>query len=178
MTVGRPRSEARDIALMLGDKFYEGTQCLECGTTTRYTIGSRCVKCARAQAMCGYIPHPVPRREVAERPLPYDDGAHHYLYKITSPEHKSYVGRSKNPHKRFYGHLNSERYGNKTLIGIAIGKFSLTVNDVQTLACGSFEYISYLEEKAIEAFNTLEPNGYNQNAGGLGGCGAHSPAVC
>jgi hypothetical protein len=50
MTAGRPRSEARDIAVMLGDKFYEGTQCLECGTTTRYTTGSRCVLCAREVA--------------------------------------------------------------------------------------------------------------------------------
>src|ERR1035437_3549921 len=47
---GRPRSEARDIAVMLGDKFYEGSQCLECGTTTRYVTGSRCVKCARETA--------------------------------------------------------------------------------------------------------------------------------
>ena len=50
MTAGRPRSEARDIALMLGDKFYEGSQCVTCGTTIRYVTGSRCVMCAREVA--------------------------------------------------------------------------------------------------------------------------------
>src|ERR1035437_9343058 len=50
MSAGRPRSEARDIAVMLGDKFYEGSQCPTCGTTVRYVTGSRCVMCAREVA--------------------------------------------------------------------------------------------------------------------------------
>src|ERR1035437_2704253 len=49
VTAGRPRNEARAIAIMVGDRFYEGSACW-CGNTTRYSPGARCVDCAIAQA--------------------------------------------------------------------------------------------------------------------------------
>lgn len=46
---GRPHNENLAIAKLAGDKTYEGSVHAACGTTTRYTVGSGCVACARAK---------------------------------------------------------------------------------------------------------------------------------
>lgn len=44
---GRPINESRALALITGDKTYEGAEHSKCGTTTRYVSGGGCVHCAR-----------------------------------------------------------------------------------------------------------------------------------
>lgn len=42
---GRPKDEAREIAAMVGDRFYEGSACSICSNRVRYTAGGACVTC-------------------------------------------------------------------------------------------------------------------------------------
>lgn len=44
---GRPPNENLALAILYGDKTYEGSEHSRCGTTTRYTKGNGCVHCAR-----------------------------------------------------------------------------------------------------------------------------------
>ena len=44
---GRPIDKNRDVADLVGDRFYDGTACGKCGGTLRYTKGGRCVACAK-----------------------------------------------------------------------------------------------------------------------------------
>lgn len=77
-----------------------------------------------------------------------------YLYRLTFPDGLSYIGVSKNPKRRYREHCR--KHNEK--------KISLNI-----LVCGSHEYIYDLEQRAINAFCTLCPQGYNLNIGGLGG---------
>ncbi len=48
--VGRPKSEAREMAMLMGDMTYVGTLHSKCGTLERYVKGGGCVHCARVIA--------------------------------------------------------------------------------------------------------------------------------
>lgn len=83
----------------------------------------------------------------------------HYLYKITNKINgKLYIGVSKNPYKRFKGHQSKR--SNCTKLKNAIDKYGSDSFVVEVLCEGSLEYISELEGKAIELYNS-RVNGYN-----------------
>ena len=47
---GRPRNIRRDIALVLGDRFFYGDNCLRCNAVKKYACSGQCVKCSIAKA--------------------------------------------------------------------------------------------------------------------------------
>lgn len=47
--MSRPKSEAREIAVILGDKFYDGEPCRNCGNGRRYTNGGACAACTHSR---------------------------------------------------------------------------------------------------------------------------------
>ena len=47
---GRPINERHELAVLMGDKTYFGSEHDKCGTFERYTKGGGCVHCARVIA--------------------------------------------------------------------------------------------------------------------------------
>lgn len=66
---GRPHNDNLATAKLVGDKTYEGSIHAICGTTTRYTSGGGCVKCARDKQteMRDALAETKRSREVAEQ---------------------------------------------------------------------------------------------------------------
>lgn len=95
----------------------------------------------------------------------------YYLYKITNKvNNKSYIGLSKDPSSRRWQHFNG--YPNKSspsLLYRSITKYGEENFEFNILCVGNKEYISDLENKAINLYQTLIPNGYNIKPGGLDG---------
>lgn len=90
---------------------------------------------------------------------------HHYLYKITNTLNgKAYIGVSVCPSDRFRSHCIANSH-----IGRAIRKYGEHNFTVEKLVCGDGSYIYELEAKAISAFSSKVPNGYNVCDGGYGG---------
>jgi hypothetical protein len=89
----------------------------------------------------------------------------HHLYRISFPDGRAYIGVAINPTHRFRRHCCSA----ETLIGDRIRHYGKDNISVSVLACGSREYIYDLEVRAIKAFGTLWPAGFNCSGGGLGG---------
>lgn len=86
------------------------------------------------------------------------------LYMLTAPSGKSYIGvTAKKLKYRIGEHVHA-----KTTIGRALRKYGDLVRS-RVLAVGSEEYIYDLERKAISAFGTMGPAGYNCKEGGYGG---------
>lgn len=86
------------------------------------------------------------------------------LYKLSSPSGKQYIGVTTcslparvNVHQR-----------SRTAIGSAIRKYGGQMKQ-EILIVGDEDYIYDLEYKAIEAFGTMAPHGYNLREGGQGG---------
>ena len=83
------------------------------------------------------------------------------LYRITAPSGKAYIGiTSKTAQKRFLSHCYCgsmfpiiKEYGRENMI-------------VEVLVVGEINYLADLERKAIAAFGTLAPFGYNRHPGG------------
>ena len=94
-----------------------------------------------------------------------------YLYRLTSPSGKSYIGISINYRKRMNDHRQQAAKGVNTRLYIAIRKYKWESFSFEILVEGSFEYVKELEVKAIKAFNTLHPFGYNMTEGGDGCAG-------
>lgn len=96
------------------------------------------------------------------------------LYRLTFPNGKSYIGVTKNSAtRRFAKHVsvsesNTER---SFLVHRAILKYGASNVVVETLAVGVWHYLMQLEVRAIAAFNTKAPNGYNIADGGQGRVG-------
>lgn len=87
-----------------------------------------------------------------------------YLYKITSPSNKCYIGVSNNPTLRFSQHCRS-RYS----IGRAIRRHGKDNMSLSILFQGSRDQ-AYREEKAIVGKDFLKSkNTYNEALGGKGG---------
>lgn len=91
-----------------------------------------------------------------------------YLYQITLPDGRGYIGVALNPRKRFKAHCRSS-YN----IGRAIREVDVSEVSFRILACGAQAYIYELEASAIKAFGTRWPSGLNMAGGGFGGRDPH-----
>lgn len=93
------------------------------------------------------------------------------LYMLTSPSGKSYIGiTSKTAEERFKKHVE-HAFGKREngVIYSALRKYKAEAFQVKTLViANNWEYLSDLEQKAIVAFGTRYPNGYNMTDGGEG----------
>ena len=91
------------------------------------------------------------------------------VYKIVSPSGKSYIGVAKrSAQERFKKHCADARLGRKTALCGAIRKYGPDALSVSTLIESTSEYCFDFEIKAIKAYETLHPNGYNLTTGGEG----------
>lgn len=91
------------------------------------------------------------------------------VYRITSPSGKAYIGVAKrSARERFTKHKNDARNGRGTALCAAIRKYGEDAFLVETLIESTSEYCFDLEVKAIKAFGTLHPYGYNLTSGGEG----------
>jgi hypothetical protein len=100
------------------------------------------------------------------------------LYQLTSPSGKSYIGiSSKTAADRFAKHV--EHALGKRQNGViysALRKYGPAAFDVKTLVIANdFQYLCDLEVKAIAAFGTRYPSGYNMTDGGEGSTGPKGP---
>lgn len=94
-----------------------------------------------------------------------------HLYKITNTVNDMvYIGVTKNPRTRMNAHACSKT-PTKSIIKNAIQKHGRDKFTLQVLLTSTQEYCYEMERKAIEAYNTLKPNGYNICTGGLGAIG-------
>jgi group I intron endonuclease len=93
------------------------------------------------------------------------------LYLITSPAGKSYIGiSSKTTEKRWAKHVEHAmgKRDNGALYA-ALRKYGPETFSVRTLViCDDWNYLCELEIRAIAAFGTRSPGGYNITAGGEG----------
>lgn len=91
------------------------------------------------------------------------------LYKISGPDERCYIGiTSKTAEQRFKGHIfeSSRKIGSKYLQN-AILKYGKEAFSVKTLVISNdWDYLNDLEVKAIAAYGTIIPNGYNISPGG------------
>ena len=91
------------------------------------------------------------------------------LYRLTSPSNKQYIGIAKNGlQNRFTVHVSEAKSGSMTALHKAIRKYGPDAFVKEILVVSDYEYIRDLEIKAIEAFNTKSPKGYNLTIGGDG----------
>lgn len=86
------------------------------------------------------------------------------LYMLTAPSGKRYIGVTKKP----VSYRVNEHSHAKTVMGRAVRKYGTQIEAV-VLAVGNEGYIYDLEHRAIEAFGTMAPHGYNLREGGQGG---------
>lgn len=94
-----------------------------------------------------------------------------YLYKITNTINDMvYIGVTKNPRTRMNAHACSKT-PTKSIIKNAIQKYGRDNFTLQVLVMGTQAYCYELESRAIVAYNTLKPNGYNICTGGKGAIG-------
>ena len=92
-----------------------------------------------------------------------------YIYKITSPSGKSYIGRTKNLNKRLIEHRSLAKTGkNKYSIHKAILKYGWDNMKVEILDMAPSKDIEALEEKYIIETNSLKI-GYNETIRTTGG---------
>lgn len=94
-----------------------------------------------------------------------------HLYKITNTVNDMvYIGVTKNPQHRMISHACFTT-PTKSIIKNAIKKYGRDKFTLQVLLTSTQEYCYDMERKAIEAYNTLKPNGYNICTGGVGAIG-------
>jgi hypothetical protein len=87
------------------------------------------------------------------------------IYMLTFVSGKSYVGfTTKTANKRFRQHEADARNGSDLLVHRAWRKHGAPT--ITVLAILSKEELPHTEIRAIKAFNTLSPNGYNATPGG------------
>lgn len=94
-----------------------------------------------------------------------------YLYKITNTVNDMvYIGVTKNPKTRMNSHASTVT-PTKSIIKNAMKKHGRDKFKLEVLLQSTQEYCYEMERKAIEAYNTLKPNGYNICTGGKGAIG-------
>lgn len=100
------------------------------------------------------------------------------LYQIAFPNGKRYIGiTSKTAEHRFVRHVYDSHRNDGVAVRRAIRKYGHVNCRVSTLVVANdWEYLKYIERKAITAFGTMLPNGYNTTAGGDGMLG-HVPTA-
>jgi len=94
-----------------------------------------------------------------------------HLYRLTSPSGKVYIGITKNTRKRWLEHSHAARCGSKCVLHKAICKYGFDSFKKEILLTSTFSYVKDLEVKAIAAYSTMIPAGYNMTAGGDGTVG-------
>lgn len=88
------------------------------------------------------------------------------LYRITFPDGKAYLGVTKfELHRRLRNHAHVARSGSSFPVSKAIREFGLSRCKAETLVVGDKSYLLELEERAIVAFGSAAPNGYNAYVG-------------
>jgi group I intron endonuclease len=99
------------------------------------------------------------------------------LYLLTFLNGKQYVGvTSTNARRRRIVHLHHARKGRKGALQRAIRKYGQLSFTTQTLVIANdWGYLCDLEQKAIAAFRTRAPAGYNLTNGGEGTLGGDRP---
>lgn len=92
------------------------------------------------------------------------------LYQLIAPNGKSYIGiTSKTAEERWNVHLMRVREGRSHALQAAIRKHGQDKFQVKTLVIADdWDYLCDLEKKAIVAYGTMVPNGYNLTSGGEG----------
>ena len=92
-----------------------------------------------------------------------------YLYRLTSPKGKSYIGVTSLPvERRWREHELAAGKKSNFAVHNAINKYGWENFKKEVLVVSDFDYIKNLEIKCISAFNTKYPNGYNLTDGGEG----------
>ena len=90
-----------------------------------------------------------------------------FLYKVTNKiSGKLYVGVTINPARRFQQHKSLRT--NCSILKNAIKKYDIKSFSFDVLCSGSDDYIDDLEVKAIQAYSSQAPSGYNMTLGGDG----------
>lgn len=96
----------------------------------------------------------------------------YYLYKITNKvNNKLYIGVTSNLTERKKAHFYNRSQKTRSLIKNAIDKYGEENFIFEVVCIGEKDYIYNLEAKAVEAYLTQSPNGYNIKPGGDGGPG-------
>lgn len=92
------------------------------------------------------------------------------LYKLTSPSGKCYIGiTTKSAVSRFNNHYAESISGGNRLICRAFRKYGKAKIALTVLAISdSWSYLCEIEKRAISAFESFGPTGYNATAGGEG----------
>lgn len=94
------------------------------------------------------------------------------LYQLIFPSGKSYIGiTTETMDQRIKRHVNSAKNGASLLLSRAIRKYGEIFERKILVIANDWEYLCELEKRAIIAFNTFNPNGYNLTNGGEGGFG-------
>ena len=93
-----------------------------------------------------------------------------YIYKITSPSGKKYIGITAQPLlDRWRAHRSHANRNIEGALQRAIRKYGAKNMSVKTLVIANdYEYLKQLEISAISTFDTKVPNGYNMTDGGDG----------
>lgn len=94
-----------------------------------------------------------------------------HLYRLTSPSGKVYIGIAKNVHKRWQEHALDAHRGSKCTLHKAIRKYGFDNFKKEILVTSTLSYVKEMEVKAIAAYSTMVPAGYNMTAGGDGTAG-------
>ncbi len=92
---------------------------------------------------------------------------------LDGPDGRKYIGvTSRDARWRFWSHCSDakrHRCGFHSPLYNALRKHGKEAFSYRTLVVGEWDYILDLEDKAIAAFDTMSPNGYNVKRGGFGG---------
>lgn len=91
-----------------------------------------------------------------------------HLYRLTSPSGRMYIGIAKNARKRWVEHSYDARCGSSCALHKAIRKYGFDKFKKEILVTSTFSYVKEMEVKAIAAYSTMAPVGYNMTAGGDG----------
>ena len=127
------------------------------------------------------MPPRVPHQDI-------DNVEHGFIYKITAPSGKSYIGQvveflrdgsKKGVHGRWKQHCASAKRDPKkgcVYLNRAIIKYGEEQFTVEELFYGDVNLLDVYEKKFIKIYNTLAPNGYNLQSGGTNT--KHSEETC
>ena len=111
-----------------------------------------------------------------------------YIYRLTSPSGKSYIGqtvkflrsgRKKGISTRWLQHCNCAKRNpdeGSRVLNHAINKYGPENFKVEELLCCNVNDLDFYETKFIDEYNTLVPNGYNLQVGGT--FTKHSDETC
>lgn len=90
------------------------------------------------------------------------------LYRITFPNGKAYIGiTSKTARLRLSGHRTEMRAGSRCPVHRALKKWPDVTSETLVVS-DDWAYLCDIERRAIKAFGTLKPGGYNLTEGGDG----------